>query len=184
MRSRACRFGGVTPGTVVLLHAPHATAASWGDLPEMLRSYGLDVVAPDVPDETGPRYIARVSLIITATAPTPPLALVAHGTAGPLLPGIALAQRAAHRPVAGFVFVDADLPRRGRHDHADPGNDLPMAPDWPEAPCGYLRTHTDRTAASNHDEALREAHLRGWRTTDHEPPTTVAQSLSELITEL
>ena len=171
----------MTSGTVVLLHAPHATAASWGDLPEMLRSYGLDVVAPDVPDATGPRYIARVSLTITATDPVAPLVLVAHGAAGPLLPGIALAQRAAHRPVAGFVFVDADLPRRGQHDHAAPEDTLPMAPDWPEAPCGYLRTHADRSATPNHDEALREARLRGWPTTEHEPPATVAQSLSELV---
>jgi hypothetical protein len=170
----------VTPGTVVLLHAPGATAASWGDLPEMLRSYGLDVVAPDVPDATGPRYIARVSLTITATDPVVPLVLVAHGAAGPLLPGVSLAQRAAHRPIAGFVFVDADLPRRGAHDHAAPEDTLPTAPDWPEAPCGYLRTHSDHT----HAEARREAQLRGWRTTDHAPPTTVAQSLSELIAEL
>ena len=172
------------PGTVVLLHAPGATAASWGDLPEMLRSYGLDVVAPDVTDATGPRYIARVSLIITATDPAVPLVLVAHGAAGPLLPGISLAQRAAHRPVAGFVFVDADLPRRGRHDHGAPEDTLPMAPDWPEAPCGYLRTHADQSAASGHGEALREARLRGWQVTDHEPPATVAQSLSELVAEL
>ncbi|MFA1540476.1 hypothetical protein [Actinomadura monticuli] len=174
----------MTSGTVVLLHAPRATAASWGDLPEMLRSYGLDVVAPDVPDETGPRYIARVSLIITATDPVAPLVLVAHGTAGRLLPGIALAQRAAHRPVAGFVFVDADLPRRGQHDHGAPENTLPMAPDWPEAPCGYLRTHPDPAAPSKHEEALREARLRGWQTTEQKPPTTVPQSLSELITAL
>jgi hypothetical protein len=59
-----------------------------------------------------------------------------------------------------------------------------MAPDWPEAPCGYLRTHSDRSASSGHDEALREARLRGWQVTDHEPPATVAQSLSELIAEL
>jgi hypothetical protein len=170
----------VTPGTVVLLHAPEAKASSWGDMPEMLRSYGLDVVAPDVPDATGPRYIARVSLIITATDPAVPLVLVAHGAAGPLLPGIALAQRAAHRPIAGFVFVDADLPRRGAHDHESPQDALPTAPDWPEAPCGYLRTHSDRA----HEEAGREARLRGWQVIEHEPPASVAQSLSELIAGL
>ena len=96
----------MTPGTLVLLHAPNATAAAWDDLPATLRSSGLDVLAPDVPDETGPRYIARASLTINASAPEPPLILVAHGTAGPLLPGIALAQRAAHRPIGGYVFVD------------------------------------------------------------------------------
>jgi hypothetical protein len=171
----------VTSGTVVLLHAPNATAASWGDLPEMLRSYGLDVVAPDVPDDTGARYVARVSLIITATDPVPPLILAAHGAAGPLVPGIALAQRAAHRPVRGYVFIDADLPRRLAHDHGAPQNDVPMPPDWPEAPCGYLWTHADRSASSSHAQAVREARLRNWPVTEHEPPTAVAHSLSELI---
>ncbi|WUH99621.1 hypothetical protein OHR68_40060 [Spirillospora sp. NBC_00431] len=174
----------MTPGTLVLLHEPNATAAAWGDLPEMLRSYGLDVIAPDVPDATGPRYIARVSLTITATDPAPPLALAAYGTAGPLLPGIALAQRAAHRPIAGYVFIDADLPRPLRHDHEDPHNDVPLPPDWPEAPCGYLRTNADRSASSAHDQAIREARLRAWPVTEHEPPTAVAQSLSELLMEL
>ena len=175
----------MTPGTLVLLHAPNAGAGSWGDLPEMLRSYGLDVVAPDVPDATGPRYIALVSLTVTATDPAAPLVLVAHGAAGPLLPGIALAQRAAHRPVGGFVFVDADLPRPLHlHGEGSPHEELPMPPDWPEAPCGYLRTHSDRTGSSGHDEAVREARLRGWPVTEHEPPVAVAQSLSELVAVL
>ncbi|TDC38515.1 hypothetical protein E1281_39125 [Actinomadura sp. KC345] len=175
----------MTPGSLVLLHAPNAGAGSWGDLPEMLRSYGLDVVAPDVPDATGPRYIARVSLTVTATDPVAPLVLIAHGAAGPLLPGIALAQRAAHRPVGGYVFVDADLPRPMHlHGEGSPHEELPMPPDWPEAPCGYLRTHSDRAGPSGHDEAVREARLRGWPVTEHEPPAAVAQSLSELVTVL
>ncbi|TDE27664.1 hypothetical protein [Actinomadura sp. 6K520] len=174
----------MTPGTLVLLHAPDAGAKSWGDLPEMLRSYGLDVVAPDVAD-TGPRYIARASLIIAATDPVAPLVLVAHGAAGPLLPGISLAQRAAHRPVGGYLFVDADLPRPLHlHGEGSPHDELPMPPDWPEAPCGYLRTHPGRAASAKHDEALREARLRGWPVTEHEPPAAVAQSLSELVTLL
>nr|WP_245627659.1 hypothetical protein [Actinomadura oligospora] len=88
----------------------------------MLRSYGLDVVTPDIPDLDGVRYVARASLIIAATAPDVPLVLVGHGSAGPLLPAIATAQRAAHRPVGGYVFVDASLPRAARafqdHSHA------------------------------------------------------------------
>ncbi|XRQ09758.1 hypothetical protein ACN3XK_02285 [Actinomadura welshii] len=174
----------MTPGTLVLLHAPGADAGTWGDLPEMLRSYGLDVVAPDVA-ETGPRYIARASLVIAATDPVAPLVLTAHGAAGPLLPGIALAQRAAHRPVGGYVFVDADLPRplhlRGEGSAHE---ELPMPPDWPEAPCGYLRTHSDRAGSSGREEAVREARLRGWAVTEQEPPTAVAQSLTELVSVL
>jgi hypothetical protein len=174
----------VTPGTIVLLHAPYAAAAAWGDLPEMLRSYGMDVIAPDVADAAGPRYVARASLIIAATAPTAPLVLVGHGSAGPILPGIAVAQQAAHRKVGGYVFVDAELPRPARqdghdHDH-DPDERVVAGPaDWPDAPCAYLATDLDKRA-----QEIRQARLRGWPVAEHEPPIAVAQSLSELITGL
>lgn len=170
----------MTPGTLVLLHAPHDTAAAWGELPGRLRAHGLPVLTPDVPDDTGARYIARAALAITAADPAPPLVLGAHGAAGPLLPGIALAQRAAHRPIAGYVFVDADLPRPLRHDHAAPQNDVPMPPDWPEAPCGYLRT----PAGPEHDQAIREARLRGWPTTEPAPDIPLARALTDLISSL
>ncbi|MBE1532006.1 hypothetical protein [Actinomadura algeriensis] len=177
----------MTPGSLVLLHAPNTGSAAWGDLPETLRSYGLDVIAPDVAEGTGSRYVARASLIIAATAPATPLVLAGHGAAGPLLPAIALAQRAAHRAVAGYLFVDAGLPRPAQgHDHDDAGahEHVPSPPDWPDAPCAYLRTHADRSAAPGHAQAVREARLRGWPVTEHEPPATVAQALSELLTTL
>ncbi|MBW8481985.1 hypothetical protein [Actinomadura parmotrematis] len=170
----------MTPGTLVLLHAPGGTAAAWGDLPEMLRSYGLDVVAPTVPD-AGAGYVARASLIIAATDPAVPLVLVGHGAAGPLLPAVALAQRAAHRKVGGYVFVDAALPRpRREHDHSDAAPPVAVPADWPEAPCGYLRTH----GAAGCEQAAREARLRGWPVAEHEPPVTIAQALGELIATL
>ncbi|QFG23470.1 hypothetical protein [Actinomadura sp. WMMB 499] len=184
----------MTPGSLVLLHAPNTGSAAWGDLPETLRSYGLDVIVPDVAEGTGSRYVARAALIIAATAPATPLVLAAHGAAGPLLPAIALAQRAAHRTVGGYLFVDAELPRPAQardHDHehghggaAAPPEHVPSPPDWPDAPCAYLRTHADRSASPEHDRAVREARLRGWPVTEHEPPTAVAQSLSELLTTL
>ncbi|MEU5875960.1 hypothetical protein [Spirillospora sp. NPDC047279] len=192
----------MTPGTLVLLHEPFAAATAWGDLPEMLRSYGLDVVAPDVTDG-GTRYVARASLIIAATAPATPLVLVAYGAAGPLLPAIALAQRAAHRKVGGYVFVDAELPRPQRahdHDHdSGHGHDAveqqppPVPADWPDAPCAYLRTDADRIPVrpdgtmaqpDERERASREASLRGWTVVDHRPPAAVAQSLSELVATL
>ncbi|MFC4912452.1 hypothetical protein [Actinomadura gamaensis] len=190
----------MTPGTLVLLHTPRANAGTWGDLPEMLRSYGFDVVTPDVPELDGAGYVARASLIIAATAPDIPLVLVGHGSAGPLLPALAAAQRAAHRPVGAYVFVDASLPRPLRatqkHDHAPEGRGeaggaaVPVPADWPDAPCGYLRTHADRTAtppgdgADDRAHAVREAALRGWTVVQHEPPAAVAQTLSELIATL
>ena len=177
----------MTPGTLVLLHAPGAGADSWGDVPGELRADGWSVVVPDV-QETGHRYIARASLLIAAADPAAPLVLAARGAAGPLLPGVALAQRAAHRPVGGYVFVDADLPRPLHlHGEGSAHEELPMPPDWPEAPCGYLRTHGDqpgRPGASGHDEAVREARLRGWPVAEHEPPASVARSLAGLIAAL
>ncbi|WP_067486225.1 hypothetical protein [Actinomadura hibisca] len=210
----------MTPGSLVLLHAPLGSAAAWGDLPEMVRSYGLDVIAPDVPDAAGARYVARASLIIAASYPSVPLVLAGYGAAGPLLPAIALAQRAAHRKVGGYVFIDAELPQARRfrehehdHDHG-PGNGhasghahgnghahghapgpeaaappVPVHADWPDAPCGYLRTHAERTAAPRagaaaREQAVKEARLRGWPVAEHQPPAAVAQTLSELIARL
>jgi hypothetical protein len=175
----------MTPGTLVLLHDPLDTAG-WGPLPETLRSYGLDVVTPDVRGFEGMRYVARAALVIAATAPTAPLVLVGHGDVGPLLPSIALAQRAAHRPVGAYVFVDAALPmtrrapRSPKHGHGHGHQDVPEAPvpeDWPEAPCGYLRL------SAAYDQEARQARSRGWPVAEPEQDE-VAQALHKLIVTL
>jgi len=171
----------VTPGTLVLLHAPYSRAEAWGDLPEALRRHGLDVVVPDVPDSSGPRYVARASLIISATGPVSPLVLVASGGAGPLVPAVALAQRAAHRRVGGYVFVDADLPRPPVGQSDEP---VAVPPDWPEAPCGYLRTDHSLARTADEDRALREARLRGWVVAEQGPGTSKALTLNGLIAAL
>lgn len=51
----------------------------------------------------------------------------------------------------------ASLRRRGADFFAEP---LPVAPDWPDAPCGYLRLSTA------YDGAARLARLRGWPVLD------------------
>jgi hypothetical protein len=175
----------MTPGTLVLLHGPMDTVASWGELPETLRSYGLDVVAPDVRGD-GMRYVARAALIIAATAPRVPLVLIGHGAVGPLLPSIAAAQRAAHRLVGAYVFIDAQLPMVWRapqntdhgHRHGDQGvQEVPVPEDWPEAPCGYLNL------SSAYDQEARQARLRGWPVTSPER-ADLAQALHQLIVTL
>ncbi|HEY3683402.1 MAG TPA: hypothetical protein VGL93_10200 [Streptosporangiaceae bacterium] len=107
------------PGIVVLLHSPLTTAAAWGGVPGALRAAGHAVVVPEIGDDDGApyavRYVARAALEITASAevaaaPDAPVTLVAHSGAGPLLPAVGAAQRAAHRRVAGYVFADAGLP--------------------------------------------------------------------------
>ncbi|WP_170140931.1 hypothetical protein [Allonocardiopsis opalescens] len=150
----AARAGAVA----VLLHSPLATAETWGALPERLAAAGLPAVVPAVADDDRPpyavRYVARAALEIAAAGLTGPVLLVAHGDAGPLLPAIAATQRAAHRPVAGYAFVDAALPRAGASDRFDlldaqrPGESRALRarldsggthPDGPAPPAGALR---------------------------------------------
>ncbi|MBC6457616.1 hypothetical protein [Actinomadura sp. HBU206391] len=209
----------MTPGTLVLLHGPLATAAVWGAIPETLRSYGTDVVVPDLRDDSADhgyvhradqgvangrarntdhghahgtdhdhahggdhsraqrppstgRYVARAAMEITAHLPAQPLVLVAHNAAGALLPSLGLAQRAAHRTVGGYVFVDAEFPAPGE-----------LRGDWPDAPCGYLRT------SEPYELQARQARLRGWPVRElaggqGEDPVSTAQALRNLIAAL
>jgi hypothetical protein len=206
----------MAPGApaLVLLHSPLVGPASWGGLPAALQDAGRQVVVVDVRDDDQPpyaaRYVARAALQITAAGPAS-VVLVAHSGAGALAPAVAGAQRAAHRPVRGYVFLDAVLPRSmpgsrldllraedphdageleehlvagGRfpewsaddlaEDVADPqrraalvaelrprglgffAEPLPLPSDWPDAPCGYLRT------SASYDAYARAAARRGW----------------------
>ncbi|MBB6174629.1 hypothetical protein HNR23_004689 [Nocardiopsis mwathae] len=173
----------MTPSTLVLLHDPAFTPERWSEPAACLTGRGERVVVPRITDADRPpyaaRYIARAALEIAAADPEAPLLLVAEGAAGPLVPQVAAAQRAAHRPVAAYVLLDAWLPQPGsptraelvaaqlRADDpaADPGprrppgfstEPLPLVQDWPDAPCGYLLT--DEHYAS----CARLAALRDW----------------------
>jgi hypothetical protein len=221
----------MTPGTLVLLHSPLTTVVAWGALPDALRSYGLDVLAPDIPAQDRPpyagRYVAQVALAIAGRPGPRPLILVAHSAAGPLLPSIAAAQRAAHRQVGGYVFIDAGVPAQGETtrlqqvrmdlprdeadrietllegggrfpDHRPPagledalrphGRDfftepLPPAWDWPDAPCGYLRTSVA------YERHARQARMRDWPVIERDSghfaawadPHGTAEAIRELV---
>jgi hypothetical protein len=194
----------MTPGTLILLHSPLTTASAWGSLPAELGAY--DVVVPEVVDDDRPpyggRYVARAALEIMAAGAKPPVVLVAHGGAGPLLPPIGAAQRAAHRLVGAYVFVDALLPGSGATGYAEDevpagvtlrargadffAEDPPLPQDWPDAPCGYLRT------SARHDDQARQARMRGWPVAEHpsghfaavEDPAGTARALSMLMSTL
>ena len=103
--------------TLVLLHSPLVRSSTWGELPSRLRERGYDVVVVDVADDDEPpyaaTYVARAAQQVTAAAPSPPIGLVGHSGAGPLLPQLGFAQRAARRRVGAYVFLDATLPRAG-----------------------------------------------------------------------
>ncbi|MFC7328179.1 hypothetical protein [Marinactinospora rubrisoli] len=201
----------MTPASAVLLHSPLADARAWGALPERLARRGgplADVVVPSVEDDDRPpyaaRYVARAALEIARAAPAAPVLLAAAGSAGPLLPAIGAAQRAAHRRIAGYLLVDALLPGSGRASRADlaatqtpewPGpapdaadpaarppeffaEPLPLVADWPDAPCGYLLTDP------RYARCARLAGLRGWPVVTREPgggPDEVAAAVEELV---
>ena len=99
---------------VVLAHSPLTGPAAWGRLPDVLRDRGLSVTVLSVTDDTEPpyasRYVARAALQVAEHAPAGPVSLVGHSGAGYLLPQIGAARRAARRPVAGYVFLDAGVP--------------------------------------------------------------------------
>ncbi|WP_019631874.1 hypothetical protein [Actinomadura atramentaria] len=161
----------MVPGTVVLLCEPRTL----GDAADELRAGGWDVLVPDVAETAPARFVARAALLVGAANPVEPLVLVGFGGAGPLLPALASAQRAAHRAVAGYVFVDARLPSpEGPHAPALPG-------DWPDAPCGYLLT---RSAQGPGTEIARQCRLRGWVVRERDAGAALATALRGLIEEL
>jgi len=103
------------PASVALIHSPFTSAGVWGTVPEALRATGVQVTVPEVLDDDEPpyasRFVARVAQQLQLDAPGAHVVLVGHGGAGPLLPQIAFARNASGSPVAGYVFVDAMLPR-------------------------------------------------------------------------
>ncbi len=105
----------MTAVAVVLLHSPLTGPSAWGPLAEVLRERGHAVVVVDVTDDDDPpyaaRYVARAALQVAAVAPAHPLLLVGHSGAGPLLAQVGATQRAARRRLAGYLFLDAGLPR-------------------------------------------------------------------------
>jgi hypothetical protein len=171
----------MTPGTLVLLHSPLTTASAWGTLAGELG--GFHVVVPEIADDDRPpyagRYVARAALEITAAGVRPPVVLVAHGDAGPLLPPIGAAQRAAHRLVGAYLFVDAELPKARPSREAYAGEKVPegvtirtrgadffaeeppLPQDWPDAPCGYLRT------SERYQGQAGQAAMRSWPVAEH-----------------
>ncbi len=204
------------PTALALLHSPLTSAAAWGRLPDLLDVAG-PVYVVDVDDDLRPpyatRYVAAAARqLAAAVRPGEPVLLVAHSGAGPLLPQLAYARRAAHGPVRGYVFLDAALPRPGGtasrldllaaedaglasawravlesgrtvpswadadlvDDVPDPADrarllaglrsrplayftePVPFPGDWPDAPCGFLRT------SAGYDWSARVAASRSW----------------------
>lgn len=135
-----------------LLHSPFLTAASWGRLPAALEGRGHEVVVVSVVEDDVPPYVSAYAHSAARQLVGPPVLLVAHSGAGPLLPVVAA--RREHGGVTGAVLLDATLPgvagesrlallrrldaalatRVARQLYAGG-----RAPEWPEADIATLR---------------------------------------------
>lgn len=106
-----------TRPVIVLVHSPVIGPASWGAVPDVFASVGTDVVVPNVVPMSNEGsvtpFIGAASLAISQALPetATSVLLVGQHEAGPLLPHLGAAQRAAGRSVAGYVMLNALLPK-------------------------------------------------------------------------
>ena len=105
------------PGTMMLLHSPLVGVESWGELAAALERAGAEAMAvPVAGDERAPfaeGYVRGAVDGVLEAAPAGPVVLVGHSGSGPLLGAIGSRLRGRRRPVAGYLFCDAGLPRAG-----------------------------------------------------------------------
>ncbi|HET7034923.1 MAG TPA: hypothetical protein VFI42_04510 [Thermomicrobiaceae bacterium] len=98
--------------TFVLIHSPLVGPLTWALVADELRRRGQEVLVPrltDSPDASEPLWRQHVACV-QAAAGLPagePLVIAGHSGAGWLLPAIGAA---LGRPVAAYLFVDAQLP--------------------------------------------------------------------------
>ncbi|MFI7283415.1 hypothetical protein ACIBOV_24445 [Micromonospora chersina] len=98
--------------TMLLVHSPLLTRATWGALRPHLEAAGWRVAEPDLrPLVEAPSFHAAVcTAAVASVAPGAPTVVVGHSRAGPYLPGITDAVGSDRLDV---VFLDARLPHPG-----------------------------------------------------------------------
>lgn len=105
----------------VLIHSPLVGPLTWEPVAHEIQSRGGKTFVPhlaDSPNSSLPywqQHAQSVQQAIHTLAKNPPLILVAHSGAGPLLPAI---RQGLSNPISGYVFVDAGIPRDG-HSRLD-----------------------------------------------------------------
>ena len=100
----------------VLVHSMLLGPLSWAPVAAELAARGAVTTVPSLVDVTDPddppfwpRVAGTVNEAVERLPPDQPILIVAHSNAGLLVPVLT---RAARRPVAGCLFVDASLPAR------------------------------------------------------------------------
>jgi hypothetical protein len=153
--------------------APGTTAAAVLDeVAAGLLGAAVRVCRPEVPPDGGDaddvrtraaHWVAHTAIAVGVSGVPAPVLLVSYGAANTLLPALSFAQRAARRPVGGYVCLGGPAP--------DPA----AAPDWPDAPVTYVvPSDPDDTAR----EAALTARLRGWDVVEGDALAAVLRALS------
>ncbi len=101
--------------TFVLVHSPLVGPMTWKLVAEELQRRSVGVIVPTLSTDpsTKPYWKQHTQKVVTALEATPTterLILIAHSGAGVLLPAI---RQMMSRPVAGYIYVDAGLPKNG-----------------------------------------------------------------------
>jgi len=102
--------------TFVLIHSPLVGPLTWMPVADELRQMDFAVVVPVLRtgmDTNPPYWKHHAGAVARGVEPVSPdhfLILVGHSGAGVLLPAV---RHTIDRPVAAYIFVDADIPRDG-----------------------------------------------------------------------
>lgn len=132
------------PDETWLRAALAAALEAWG-VPSFCPA--LDEPPADLPTNLADsRRVALLAQWAKRELPEGPVVWVAHGQTARLLPGLAFAQRAAHRTIVGYVLVDAISPAPSL--------------EWPDAPVTWVCTDA---APDGIAEGALSAELRGFR---------------------
>ena len=137
---------------VVLVHSPLVGPSTWSRLLPALEARRIEAIAPSIRTDsaTRPYWRQHVEAVVRAIREYPvdrPVVLVGHSGAGVLLP--AIREALGPRPIAGYVFVDAIVPR-----HLASRLDLF---DTPEAATAFRNSARDGWLPVWTEERLRAA---------------------------
>ena len=103
---------------LVLVHSPLVGPGFWQPVADALCARGVRAHAPRLPSleySYAPYWLAHAAGIANTLPADAELVLVGHSAAGLLLPAIGRLQRnrRARARIAGYLFIDCDLPRDG-----------------------------------------------------------------------
>jgi hypothetical protein len=116
--------------TFVLIHSPIVGPVAWSAVAEELRIRGVKAIVPDLAYDVVPKqpfwelHAKSVARGLKSAPENEGLILTGHSGAGMLLPAIS---QISGRPVAGYIFMDADIPEDGISRLEILGRELPQA---------------------------------------------------------